>query len=191
MTERRARARHKVILPALCWNRGRADFYAVTEDVSPDGIHFRSALVPHVDEDLTCSIRHIGQVEGTVIRVSTQAFVIRVRARPKTAAGIARDLMHLARQQVPAAEPARVHPRVIPLKTDIAVQLACGRILRAKLLNVSASGAAVYLDEPIELGAPLRIGRTWARIARQFERGVGATFEVPLDPRDVSERIVL
>lgn len=189
--ERRAIPRHRVILPAMCWSARRRDFYAVTHDISAHGICFRSSVVPNVDEDLTCSIRHVGHVEGTVARASAETFVFRVRAQAQSAGKIAKSLLALSRQQEQPEEPSRLYRRVIPLQTQVDVQLPCGRFMPGKLLNVSATGAALFIDEPVELGALLRIGGTWAKVARQFESGVGAAFLAPLDPQDVSEEVRL
>ena len=190
-TERRATLRHKVVLPALCWSTSRPDFYAVTEDISIHGISFRSSVVLDLNEDLTCSIRHVGQVVGTVSRLSAETFVVRVGAKTRSAESIVKNLLALARRQRPSEVPSRAHRRVVPLQAHVAVQLTCGRSLPGKLLNVSASGAALFIDEHVELGVLLKIGGTWARVARQFESGVGAMFLDPLDPVDVSEHILL
>ncbi|WP_336485934.1 PilZ domain-containing protein [Methylobacterium nigriterrae] len=99
MEARRVAKHHKVILPALCWSRGRADFYAVTADVSSDGIRLRSSTVPQVGEVLTCSIRHIGQVQGRVVRAGDREFVMRVLARRHVTVSVARTLIFLAQQQ--------------------------------------------------------------------------------------------
>ncbi|NEU13462.1 PilZ domain-containing protein [Methylobacterium sp. BTF04] len=187
--ERRATGRYKVILPALCWGRGRGDFYAVTDNVSSEGIRFRSATAPSVDEELTCNIRHIGNLEGRVIQSADRTFVIRVVAKKHVIDDVARELLLLSEQQVPLV--TRVHPRITPDATEVEVALFDGRILPGKLLNVSASGAAFTVDAPLEIGTPIVIGRTPARIARRFETGLGAIFMTPFDPSVIDARIRL
>ncbi|MCJ2036509.1 PilZ domain-containing protein [Methylobacterium sp. J-068] len=120
-----------------------------------------------------------------------ETFVVKIHARTPSIASIAKDLVALARQQFVPDTPSRVHRRIVPLRTQVAVHLPCGRTIPGKLLNVSASGAALYVGEPIELGTQFRIGETWASVVRQFESGVGAAFLEPLDPQSVSEHIQL
>lgn len=182
-------------MPALCWGRGRHEFYAVTDVVSPDGIRFRSATQPFVDEELTCNIRHIGAVETRVVSTGERAFVVRVLARRHTVASVARELRLLSEQQE-APVPVRAHPRVTPLETDVTIELEDGRILPAKLLNVSASGAAFTLDAhtcdaQVAIGACITIGRTAARVARHFEHGIGAVFDTAFAPHAVDRHITL
>lgn len=181
---------HTVVVPALCWGRDRSEFYAVTDIVSPDGIHFRSATTPLVDEELTCNIRHIGAVETRVVSIGDHAFVVRLLAKQEAVASVARELRLLSEQQE-ATAPVRVHPRVTPLETDVTVELADGRIVPAKLLNVSASGVAFTLDVQIAIGAPITIGRTAARVARHFEHGIGAVFDRAFAPQAIDQHITL
>lgn len=182
--------KYKIILPALCWGRGRHDFYAVTDGLSSSGIRFRSATLPLVDEELTCSIRHVGQLHGCVVRSASQAFVVRILANKTVLDQVARQLLHLSAQQDQPVVP-RAHPRITPARTDVTIELTDGRVLPGRLLNVSASGVAFTLDASLEIGNLVMIGRTWARIARHFDNGVGAVFVTPLDPRDVGEQITL
>lgn len=191
MIERRATERHKVVLPALCWSRTRSDFYAVTVDLSVEGIRLRSAIIPAVDEALTCSIRHIGPIEAKVTRATLQEFAVRVMNRVPPPGTVAKKLLLLSRQQSPSVEPVRVHPRYIPLKTDVRVTLESGSTVAARLLNVSATGAGLMLDEPLEIGATIIIGSTHARVVRCFAHGVGTAFLFPLDPTEISDRTVL
>jgi hypothetical protein len=191
MNERRTVPRHKVVLPALCRSRTRPDFYAVTDDLSADGIRFRSATVPPLDEDLVCSVRHVGQFEARVVRREAGRFVVRVLDRPLPVAEVARRLLSEAEEQSRGAEPIRVHPRIVPRQRAVAVVVADGRVLPGRLLNVSASGVGLALTEPVAVGVGLTIGRTRATVMRVFPDGVGAAFVVPFDPAAVDESIVL
>ncbi|WP_407524540.1 PilZ domain-containing protein [Methylobacterium oryzisoli] len=191
MSERRATQRHQVILPALCWSRSRPDFYAVTIDLSTEGIRLRSAIVPFVDEDLICSIRHIGTIETKVTRTEDQDFAVRVLNRRLAPRTVAKKLLFLAEQQRPGLEAVRVHPRVAPLRTEVPVTLEDGHLIVGRLLNVSASGAGLLLGVPLRVGATIILGSRPARVMRCFAGGVGAAFHVPLDPHEVTEAIVL
>lgn len=182
--------KYKIILPALCWGRGRPEFYAVTDGLSSSGIRFRSSTMPLVDEEITCSIRHVGQLNGRVVRSGSQAFLVRVLAKKHILDAVAREMRWLSAQQETRVVP-RAHPRITPTRTDVTIELVDGRVLPARLLDVSASGVAFAIDEPLEIGNLILIGRTWARIACHFENGVGAAFVTPLDPHEVGEQITL
>lgn len=191
MIERTAPERHTVFLPALCWSRRQPDFYAVTQDLSREGIAFRSAAEPALDERLTCSIRYIGQVDARIVRTDGNLFVVRLMASRQRAAEVARAMLALSREQGRTYDAARAHPRINPSRKDVLVTLEDGRVLPGRLINVSASGAALSLDHTLTSGARITIGDTAAQVVRIFRDGIGAAFASPLDPAQVHAGIRL
>ncbi|MEE7459058.1 pilus assembly protein PilZ [Methylorubrum populi] len=191
MTDRTIPDHHTVILPALCWSRRQPDFHAVTQDISRSGIVFRSAVSPQIDQLLTCSIRYIGLLEARVTGTEENRFTVRVRASRQRSAEIAGTMMALAREQEPSLDTPRVHPRISPTRKDVLVTLVDGRILPGRLINISASGAALSLDYGLANGTPITIGGTAARVVRTFPDGIGAAFTFPLDPAQVHAGIQL
>ena len=191
MPQRRDSDRYQVFLPALCWSRRHPDFYAVTEGISVEGIALRSAVVPEVGEALTCSIRHIGVVDARIAASEAESFVVRLSISRPQAVHVARTMVALARAQHRSLDPHRVHRRIAPDRKDITVTFDDGRTVPGRLINVSASGAALALERPVGVGTAITIGATAARVVRLFERGVGAVFAVPLDPALVDAGIRL
>ena len=181
----------RLILPALCWNRYRADFYAVTADLSVAGLRFRSSVVPSRGETLSCSIRHAGSLEALVIEGGKEQFVTRVTRAEAPLSVIVRRLLDLAAEQNGAEVPQRVHPRFVPASPDILVTMSCGTRIPGRLINVSASGAALRIDIPLETGMRITIGRTPATVARRFEDGIGAAFLQPLPAQELGPHVVL
>ena len=183
--------RVKLVLPALCWSQGRSDFYAVTEDVSTDGIRFKCATVPSVGENLTCSIRHTGSLETQVVRVGKQRFAVRVLRAEYPIRLVAQNLLSLAEEQNALPISQRVHARIVPDAADVVVTTPYGSTIAGRVINVSVSGAAVSVDEPIAIGTLIMIGSTPAKVARRFENGIGASFLSPLHGGRVDSTIVL
>jgi hypothetical protein len=181
----------KLILPALCWSRHRSDFYAVTTDLSVSGLRFRSSVVPGLGEMLTCSIRYAGTLEALVIHRNKAEFVARVTRADRPLPVIVRRLLDLAGEQNVDAAPQRVHPRFVPDKPDILVTTSSGVRVPGRLINVSASGAALTVNIPLEPGMRITIGRTPARVARRFEDGIGAAFLEPLSRENVGRHVSL
>lgn len=189
--ERRAAVRHKVVLPALCSGAARGEFYAVTEDVSSDGIRLKSATRPGADEILVVRIRHVGTIEARVIRAEAHEFAVRVLTKRPAADRIALGLIALSRRQLSLAEPVRAHARIVPRRVEIVVTRADGARLAGRIVNVSASGVGVLLEARPDLEELVVVGDRPARVVRHFANGIGAVFLRPLDPAEVGEDIVL
>lgn len=181
----------KLILPALCWNRYRSDFYAVTMDFCAVGLRFGSAVVPELGETLTCSIRHAGTLEALVVERGRTQFVARVLRAELPLSATVRRLLDLADEQNIDAPRYRVHPRFVPDRTDILVTTASGVRAPGRLINVSASGAALQVDLPLEPGMRITLGCTQATVARCFEDGVGAVFLIPLAQENLGPNVTL
>ncbi len=191
MTERPTTDLRTVFLPVLCWSRHQPDFYAVTQDISRDGITLRSAFAPDVDQLLTCSIRYIGQFEARVASAGDNLFVLRLLLSRQRAGEVARTLLTLADEQGRTLEAVREHPRISPTRKDVMVRLEDGRVLPARLINVSASGAALSLDHTLAPGTPITIGATAAQVVRIFRDGIGAAFDFPFDSAQIHAGIQL
>ncbi|MBY0256376.1 PilZ domain-containing protein [Methylobacterium sp.] len=181
----------RLILPALCWSRYRPDFYAVTTDLSVAGLRFRAASIPGLGETLTCSLRHAGTLEVLVVHRNTTAFVARVRRADVAIPVMVRRLLDLAEDQDRDLAPRRVHPRFVPDRPDILVTTASGVQVPGRLINVSASGAALQVDIRLEPGMQITLGRTPATVARRFEDGIGAAFLEPLARENIGPHVSL
>ncbi len=183
--------RHIVMLPALCWNQRRRDFYAVTADVSTEGIRFRSSSRLAAGEDLTCSIRHVGTLEARIARVAGQEFIVSVRGGRAIVTDLVRQFVTLARAQDLRQEPIRVDRRIVPKQKIVQVTTASGEAFNGHVLNVSASGVALLVDHALEIGATIQVGRKSATVMRHFTHGVGAAFLEPFAPAAVHEAMSL
>jgi hypothetical protein len=191
MTERRSIPRVKLVLPALCWSQFRPDFYAVTEDVAQYGIRFKAAVIPSVGETITCSIRHTGSLETKVIRTGRDRFAVRVLRAEYPLRLVAQNLLGLAEEQNAAPVLQRAAERIVPEVSDVVVTTPYGTMIPGRVLNVSVTGAAVSVDEPIEVGTLIMIGSTPAKVARCFDNGIGAAFLSPLQSGQIDARVVL
>ncbi|WP_342149641.1 PilZ domain-containing protein [Methylorubrum sp. SB2] len=183
--------RHALILPALCWGRQHADFYAVTEDITAQGIGFRSSVVPEIDARITCSISLIGTVETRVVANGPSTFGVRLSVSRGRAAEIARTMVELARGQEHRIAAVRRHRRITPRRRDVLVTLADGGVVPGRIVNVSASGAAVFLARPMALGTNVTLGSTTGRVVRLFTDCIGVAFDDALDPARLDSGIRL
>ncbi|TXN01104.1 pilus assembly protein PilZ [Methylobacterium sp. WL64] len=191
MIERKATTRHPMVVPALCLRRDGSEFHAVTVDISSEGLRLRSATLPTVEERLICNIRGIGAAQVSVVWVGNCDFTVRIFGKAPSPGEVARRFIELARRQAKLSDVVRVHKRIVPERTAVEVVLANGRRVPAQILNLSASGVALALDNPPAVGEVILVGRRQAMVARRIERGIGAAFLEPLDDTAISEHTAL
>ncbi|TXN70161.1 PilZ domain-containing protein [Methylobacterium sp. WL6] len=191
MTERRSNPRHAIILPALCWSGSGAEFHAITVDISSEGIRMRSATIPPVAAQRGCSIRGVGVMDIRVVRAGPDDFAVRVVGRGVAPGQVVRNLLEMARLQAPPVEDVRICRRIVPKCRVVQVTMADGTSVPAQILNLSATGVALQVDAPLDVGQTIVVGRQRAKIARRITGGVGAAFLAPLDEATVGEHTVL
>lgn len=151
----------------------------------------RSATIPPVTAQLGCSIRGVGVMEIRVIRAGPHDFAVRVVGGGAASGQVVRNLVEMARLQAPPVEDVRICCRVVPDCKSVQVAMADGTSVSAQILNLSATGVALRLDAPLDVGQMIVVGRHQARIARRIDGGVGAAFLAPLDEAAVGEHTVL
>ena len=66
-----------------------------------------------------------------------------------------------------------------------------GREVAARIIDISLSGAALSCEVELPLDCSMILGRTPARVVRQFKGGVAVEFRLPLSPDRFDENLVL
>jgi hypothetical protein len=178
-----------VAIPAYCRVVGQEGFYAVTADLSVQGVRLRAARIPRRGETMECRIRHVDPFEGTVIRTSTADFVLKVGGRSPGA--VARQLLGAARTQLGTDEPVRQHRRIVPTERAVGVSFQEGGTVPGEIVDISASGIAVRVGRRPGIGSIVVLGATTAQVVRHFDGGFGAAFLRPFDPGEVDVDLIL
>lgn len=178
-----------VVVPAFCRIRDVVDFYAVTAELSLEGVRLRSARIPRLGGILECRIRNVEPFEGRVVRTSVADFTVEVGGRSPGA--IARQLLEAARLQAASDAPVRTHRRIVPDARAVDIFLPDAPTVEGRILDVSASGVAVGTTDPVAVGALVVVGSTHAKVVRVFEGGFGAAFLRPFDPGTVDAELIL
>jgi len=164
-----------VALPALCWRELRDEFDAVTQELARDGIQFKSRTIPALFEHIVCDIGGGGPLNGRVIRVSPAGFFLKVLTKVRHIRLLVGKRVAIAREQKPKSYPWR-DERIQAENISLNLTLQSGSQIPATLMNVSASGAALHVAEPLQVGELVMIGSSGARVVRIFDGGVGVVF---------------
>lgn len=177
-----------VALPALCWREVRSEFDAVTQELARDGIQFRSRTIPALFEHIVCDIDGVGHLNGRVIRVSPAGFFLKVLTKGRHIRHLVGRLVAIAREQRPKSYPWR-DERIQAENISLRLTLQSGSQVPATLMNVSASGAALRVAEPLQVGELVMIGSSGARVVRTFDGGVGVVFLRRLNMSEIDTSI--
>ncbi|NGM36683.1 PilZ domain-containing protein [Methylobacterium sp. DB0501] len=190
-TEQRRHRRVAVALLGRYMLSDRQEYPCQTVDMSPGGVRLTCAVGGEVGERTVIYLEHVGRIEGTIARLLPDGFAVAISATTRKRDKIASQLTWLANRAVLGLPEDRRHERVVPRQALTTLRLDGGREIAARIVDISLSGAAVSCEIELPLETSLTVGRTPARVVRQFKGGVAVEFRLPLSPDRFDENLVL
>ncbi|CAH1668642.1 MULTISPECIES: PilZ domain-containing protein [unclassified Chelatococcus] len=187
--ERRRFERLKITLLGRYMIEGRHEFPCQTIDMSPADIHVVASDRGEIGEHAVLYLDHLGRVEGHIVRHSQQGFVLTITATPRKREKIAAQMTSLANREPLKAPEVRRHERVLPTITGIGLTLPDGSRHHVHIMDISHSGAALLASVAPEVGSPVIVGRTSAKVIRHFNGGFAVEFGEILGKQDFARII--
>ncbi|GAB6841658.1 hypothetical protein JCM2811A_06590 [Methylorubrum rhodinum] len=174
-----------------CLLEDGSEYACIASDLGPCGAVIACAGLPRVGERVVCYLDGIGAVRGRVDRVQPSRFHIGLDVGE---ARLARIMARLAWQEARTGE-QRAAPRLVPVNDRTQVCLPGGRVVAARIADLSMVGVALQVEAPEEalppVGALIRVGLRYAVVARALEGGFAARFRLPLSRETFNPEIVL
>ncbi len=169
----------------------RREYPCQTVDMSPGGVRVTCAVPGEAGERVVLYLDQIGRIEGSIVRHPSGGFAARLNATPRKRDKIASQLTWLANREMLGLPEGRTHERLTPAAPGVALKLENGRVLAARIIDLSMSGAAIATATSPPIGASLFTGTTPARVVRHFEGGIGVQFMLPISPDRFHEGLTL
>lgn len=132
-------------------------------------------------EQIIAYIDHIGRVEGIVLAVDGDTFVMSINASERKRDKLAAQLTWLANRHELDLTDDRRHDRLVPANPHNFVVTSDGRRHPCYILDVSISGAAVRCDLKAEIGEEVSLADIPARVARHIPEGFAVSFHTLQD----------
>ena len=188
--ERRRHQRFNLKLPGRYMLSDGAEFGCETIDVSPGGIAIRGARSGRLRERVVAYIDGLGRVEGTIARLCRDWFAVEVHAPSSKQERLAAKIGWLLKRERDGLSDRRRRQRVELSDDETVLRTTDGAVFRARLIDVSVSGAAILVDAALPLGAPVLLGDKSGHVSRHFPGGVAVTFSEPISD-DIEETLSL
>lgn len=182
--ERRRFARVPVSLPGRYMLADRKDHPCRSIAVSPGDLTLEGPVIGAIGERVVCHLELLGRLEGEVVRHVPGGFAIRLVASRRQRLQLADQLTWLANRDALGLGEARAGERLVPSRRSVILTLAGGRRLKARVLDLSRTGAGLAVPEKLEPGTQLTIGKTPATVARATDEAIGVHFREAI-PADV------
>ncbi len=152
------------------------EFPCSVVDMSPGDVSFVCAGRPRLNERVIAYLDHLGRLEGNVLVLSDEGFVMSINATDRKREKLAAQLTWIANKHELGLPEDRRHDRLTPRNTISDLTLEDGSRYDCRIMDLSLSGAAVDVEIRPALGTPVRLGSMRGRVVRHFMEGVAIEF---------------
>ena len=154
----------------------RREFPCQVTDMSPGGMAVIAPVSAQVGDRVIAYVDHVGRLEGVVARQFQNGFAMTVSATTRKRDKLAAQLTWLANRHILNLPEDRRHGRFTPRNPSARLILPNGINMACRIIDLSASGAALKTDQRPEIGTLLTIGKTTGRVVRHLEDGFAVEF---------------
>lgn len=191
-TEKRATERHEVQrafqrvavkLEGRLMVPSEDEYVCMTVDMSPGDARFICAARPMPGDRIIAYIDHIGRIEGNVIKITDDGFIITTVATERKREKLAAQLTWLANKHELGLPEDRRHDRLTPRRSRTELAMDDGQTLSCRIIDLSLSGAAIEVEFRPAIGTAVRLSNIRGRVVRHFLEGVAIEFTT-LQSRD-------
>jgi len=191
LTDRRRHRRVPLVLLGRYMLSSRQEYPCQSVDMSPGGLALVAPVKGLVGERIVIYLEQIGRLEGQIVRHTDSGVALSFTATPRKRDKLASQLTWLANRQALGLPEDRRHERITPRRLLVQIKGEDGRETQARLIDVSMSGAAISIDLRPPIGSLITVGRTAARVVRQFSGGIAVEFVLPISPDRFDENVIL
>ena len=174
--ERRRFQRVRVNLLGRYMLADRREFPCQVTDMSPGGMAIIAPVSGQTGERIIAYVDHIGRLEGVVTRQFQNGFAMTVSATIRKRDKLAAQLTWLANRHILNLPEDRRHGRFTPRNPMARLILPNGINVGCRIIDLSASGAAIRTEHRPELGALVTLGKITGRVVRHLEEGFAIEF---------------
>jgi len=167
----------------------RAEFACRAVNLGTREVAMTSPVSVALGDEIMAHIDHIGKLEGTVIRLLSNGFVMDVNADDSTRKNLQRRIEWLEKHKNFDVPEGRAKPRFVPRNPHAKMILPDGTVVRCQILDLSASGASISAEKTPEIDSVLAIETSVSRVVRRFEGGFAVKFVEMLDDDEVKSRV--
>lgn len=164
----------------------RREFACRTISISTEAIALAGPVRGAVGERVIAHFDELGKLEGQVVRLVPDGFVMNLVLPDDRRARLAAKIDWLDKHKNYKLPDDRKHKRIIPKTPHSTVMLADGSVLGCFVIDMSVSGVAVSADITPSLGDVLAVGKIIGRVVRLFPEGFALRF-IELQSPDLLE----
>jgi hypothetical protein len=152
------------------------------QDISLEAVALVAPVAGRMGERIIAYLDEIGRIEGTIVRMHSIGFVMTITATPRKRDKLAAQLTWLANRHKLDLKQQRSDDRFMPRNPLSTMVMPDGVCVSCRIVEMSASGAAVASETRPPIDALIQLGKVEARVVRVSADGFAVKFSSPQDP---------
>ena len=167
--------RYAISLPGRFMRADKLDYPCRLIDISVESAAMTTPVPLLVGEKLIVYLTHLGGLEGSVVRLFSGSFAMKISGTQRKRDKLAAQIPRLAAQSEIPDGSERDYPRVTAEEQTLLV-MPDGTTMVCPLHDLSISGASVVTPMRPDLGVEVMLDKRRAIVVRHHERGIGVEF---------------
>jgi c-di-GMP-binding flagellar brake protein YcgR len=187
--DRRRYPRFALSLPGRFMRPDKLDYSCRLKDISVGGAAFITPTQPAVGEKVIVYLMHLGGLEGSVVRHTSDGFAMSITATQRKRDNLASRIQLLMGRADIAETDERISPRT-PSTGLATLMLPDGTVLECAILDVSGTGLSVVTPIKPPVGSEVILANERAVVVRHHDEGIAVEFvNQRLEAEDAFKRI--
>jgi len=154
----------------------RREFPCQVVNMSPGGIALIAPVSGNVGDRVIAYVDHLGRLEGLIARPLQNGFAMTILATARKRDMLAAQLTWLANRSILNLPEDRRHDRIVPRNPIALLTLEDGSKMTCRIIDLSASGAAIAAENRPPLKSLVMLGKVQSRVVRNLEEGFALEF---------------
>lgn len=160
-----------------------------TKLVTPELVRFSTPFPAQLDDRAFVYVESLGLMRGVISRAMGPTSEMDIDMSPNDRSRLASRILWADMQAGFKGTDLRRFPRFEPTNPDSSITLPDGRSADCKILNISATGAAIISELRPPLSSAIILGQVHSEIRRHTDYGFAVEFRAVQDPAQLENLV--
>lgn len=179
-----------ISIPGRYMLEDRSEHRCLVTAMSPGDVVLSAGRPGNPGEQVIAYLEFIGRVEGVVLSLLPEGFVMTVSASERKRDKLTAQLTWLANRHELDLPDGRRHERFSPVRSEATLVTRDGGRYSCHIIDISVSGAALRCDVMLDIGTEVSVASIPGRVTRHLPEGIAVQFDTLQDEAYILSKFI-